>query len=328
MTGSRQRVARAAIERAIVTLVVSTAAICLPKAAGAAPHTRDVAPANAAPTSLSQLGGLRGAAHPLGLKSSAAFVLDEATNEVLLSKNSQAVLPIASLTKLMTALVILEATQPTDEILTVAQEDVDTEKHSSSRLAVGVELTRGEMLHLTLMASENRAAHALARNYPGGIAACVDAMNRKAAALGMSDTRYTEPTGLSSQNQSSAQNLALLVKAANDQPSIRELSTSPEFKVTVGRGTLRFHSTNRLIRNRLWDISLQKTGYITEAGRCLVMRVQMAGRQVVMVLLNSAGGRARSDDAERLRKWVTQNHAQPAITPLLGKQVSESKTAS
>jgi D-alanyl-D-alanine endopeptidase (penicillin-binding protein 7) len=153
-------------------------------------------------------------------------------------------------------------------------------------------------------------------------------MNRKAAALGMTDTRYTEPTGLSSQNQSSARNLALLVKAANDQPSIRELSTSPEFNVAVGRGTLHFHSTNRLISNRLWDISLQKTGYITEAGRCLVMRVQMAGRQLVMVLLNSAGGRARSDDAERLRRWVTQYDALRAVAPSLVKQIPESKTAS
>ena len=286
------------------------AAACMPITAGAAPRAQ-------------------GLATPLSLRSSAAFVLDEETREVLLSKNSLAVLPIASLTKLMTALVVLEAAQPADELLTVAWEDVDMERHSRSRLAVGVRLTRGEMLHLALMASENRAAHALARYFPGGEGACVEAMNRKAAALHMLDTRFTEPTGLSSQNQSSAQNLALLVMAANQQPAIRELSTSPELDVAVGRGTLRFQSTNRLLRNRLWDISLQKTGYITEAGRCLVMRVRMAGRQLVMVLLDSAGRRARTDDAERLRKWVTQDLAhRDGTAPPAAKALAEAKSAS
>jgi serine-type D-Ala-D-Ala endopeptidase (penicillin-binding protein 7) len=293
-----------------MALAVWLAAACMPIAAAAAPRAQ-------------------GLAAPLSLRSSAALVLDEATREVLLSKNSLAVLPIASLTKLMTALVVLEAAQPTDELLSVTDEDVDTEKHSRSRLAVGVQLTRSEMLHLALMASANRAAHALARHYPGGAAACVEAMNRKAAALQMFDTRFTEPTGLSSRNQSSAQNLALLVMAANEQPVIRELSTSPELDVAVGRGTLRFQSTNRLLRNRLWDISLQKTGYITEAGRCLVMRVQMAGRQLVMVLLDAAGRRASTDDSERVRRWVTQDLAQrPGAGPSAGKTIAEAKSAS
>ena len=255
--------------------------------------------------SFGQLYGLHNTADSLELKSSVALVLDSETNEVLLSKNSQAVLPIASLTKLMTALVVTEANLPLDEMLAVSQDDVDTEKGSRSRLRVGTQLSREEMLHLALMSSENRAAHALGRAYPGGLDAFVVAMNAKARELGMNDTNYVEPTGLSSRNQSSAQDLATLVKAAHEHKIIRELSTSPEYQVEVGKRALQFRNTNRLVLNPEWDIGLQKTGYITEAGRCLVMQAKLAGRQLIMVFLDSAGKYSRIGDAERVRRWIT-----------------------
>jgi serine-type D-Ala-D-Ala endopeptidase (penicillin-binding protein 7) len=261
--------------------------------------------------SFGQIYGLHDTADPLALKSSVAFVLDQDTNEVLLNKNSQAVLPIASITKLMTALVVTEAHLPSDEVLTITQDDVDTEKGSSSRLQVGTELTRGEMLHLALMSSENRAASALGRNYPGGLSAFVAAMNAKAQAIGMHDTRYVEPTGLSSSNQSSARDLAALVKTAYTVPLIRELSTSTDYEVSVGRRQLQYRTTNRLVRSPDWDIGLQKTGYISEAGQCLVMQAQLAGRKLIMVLLDSAGKYSRIGDAERIRKWLND---QPVST--------------
>jgi serine-type D-Ala-D-Ala endopeptidase (penicillin-binding protein 7) len=256
--------------------------------------------------SFGELRGLHAAADPLELRSSVALVLDQDTGEVLLSKNPQAVLPIASLTKLMTALVVTEAGLPLDEEVLISAEDVDTEKGSRSRLGIGTRLSREEMLHLALMASENRAANALGRHYPGGIGAFVDAMNRKAAELGMRDTHYEEPTGLSSRNQSSARDLALLVKAASAVPLIRELSVSPEYQVGIGRRQIQFHNTNRLVNNPLWEIGLQKTGYISEAGRCLVMQTRLAGRQLIMVFLDSAGRNSRLGDAERVRRWVTE----------------------
>ena len=228
---------------------------------------------------------------------------------MLFSKNSSAVLPIASLTKLMTAVVVTEAKLSLDEPLTITQDDVDTEKHSSSRLRVGTQLSRLEMLHLALMSSENRAAHALGRYYPGGIDAFVAAMNQKAHDLGMNDTHYVEPTGLSSRNQSSARDLATLVKAAHEVKLIRELSTSPEYEVEVGKRALQFRTTNALVRSPSWDIGLQKTGYITEAGRCLVMQAKLAGRQLIMIFLDSAGKYSRIGDAERVRRWVTENAA-------------------
>lgn len=273
----------------------------------------DVAPR----LSKGQIFGLHETDDPLALRSSVALVVDQDTNQVLFSKNPEAVLPIASITKLMTALVVTEAQQPHDEILTVTQDDIDTEKGSSSRLAVGTRLTRGEMLHLALMASENRAANALGRHYPGGLPAFVDAMNRKAATLGMRDTHYVEPTGLSPRNLSSAHDLALLVKEAYGHPVIRELSTSPETQVAVGQRHLQFRNTNGLVHNPTWEIGLQKTGYIAEAGRCVVMQAQLAGRKLIMVLLDSAGKYSRIGDAERLRKWITAQAASlaPAATP-------------
>ena len=269
-------------------------------------HVVSVVRIEPAHPSFGQLYGLHNTADSLDLKSSVALVLDQDTNEVLFSKNSQAVLPIASLTKLMTAVVVTEARQPLNEMLTVSQDDVDTEKGSRSRLKVGTQLNREEMLHLALMASENRAAHALGRNYPGGTEAFVAAMNRKARELGMNDTQYVEPTGLSSRNQSSARDLATLVKAAHEHQIIREFSTSREYEVEVGNRPTQFRTTNALVRSPSWDIGLQKTGYITEAGRCLVMQAKMAGRQLIMVFLDSAGKYSRIGDAERVRRWVSE----------------------
>ncbi len=259
--------------------------------------------------SFGQIYGLHNASDSLELKSSVALVLDQDTNEVLFSKNSQAVLPIASLTKLMTAVVVTEANLPLEEPITITEDDVDTEKFSRSRLRVGTQLRREEMLHLALMSSENRAAHALGRTYPGGLSVFVAAMNRKARELGMNDTHYVEPTGLSSLNQSSARDLATLVKTAHEYQIIRELSTSPEYQVEVGNRQVEFHNTNGLIKNPSWDISLQKTGYISEAGRCLVMQAKLAGRQLIMVFLDSAGKYSRIGDAERVRRWVTESAA-------------------
>lgn len=273
--------------------------------------------------SLGHAAGLQATNDPLDLKSSVALVLDQETDEVLFSKNSSAVLPIASLTKLMTALVVTEAGLPAQESLTISQEDIDTEKGSRSRLRVGTELTREQMMHLALMASENRAANALGRHYPGGIDAFVAAMNRKAAELGMRDTRFVEPTGLSSQNRSSARDLAVLVKAAYGHAVIRDLSVSPAYSVAVGSRQLQFHNTNRLVGSPTWEIGLQKTGYITEAGRCLVMQAKLAGRQLIMVFLDSAGKYSRLGDAERVRRWVSdlapvsvQNHLAPVATAI------------
>lgn len=263
-----------------------------------------VVPVLRAVPTFGQAAGLHDVDDPLDLKSSVAYVLDQNTNEVLFSKNPQAVLPIASITKLMTALVVVEAGLPLDEKLTVSEEDIDTEKHTRSRLAVGTTLTRGEMLHLALMASENRAANALGRHYPGGLSAFVAAMNAKAISLGMVDTHYVEPTGLSSSNQSSAKDLATLVNVSSQIPLLRDLSTSREARVALGKRLVQFRSTNGLLSNPLWDIGLQKTGFINEAGKCVVMQARMAGRQLIMVFLDSSGKASRIADAERMRKWL------------------------
>ena len=267
----------------------------------------------AAKPSYGQIAGLHQKHDSLDLKSSVALVIDQDTREVLFSKNEQAVLPIASLTKLMTGLIVSEAKLPMDEMIVITQDDVDTEKGSRSRLKVGTELSRGELMHLALMSSENRAAHALGRTYPGGLATFVALMNGKAQQLGMRDTIYVEPTGLSSKNQSSAQDLARLVNVAYGDPTMRELSTSPRYAVEVGNRTLQFNNTNRLVNNPAWQIGLQKTGYISEAGRCLVMQATVAGRKLIMVFLDSAGTLTRIADAERVRRWV---ESVPVIKPL------------
>jgi D-alanyl-D-alanine endopeptidase (penicillin-binding protein 7) len=213
----------------------------------------------------------------------------------------------------MTGLVISDANLSSDEMITITQEDVDTEKGSTSRLAVGSVLSRGDLLHLALMSSENRAAHALGRTYPNGLSAFTKAMNDRANGLGMRSTHFVEPTGLSSKNQSSASDLAVLVGAAYNVPVLRELSTSPGREVSVGRRTLQYNTTNRLVKSPNWDIGLQKTGYISEAGQCLVMQTKVAGRKLIMVFLDSAGKLSRIADAERVRRWVETNNARSAM---------------
>ncbi|MGQ0597801.1 D-alanyl-D-alanine endopeptidase [Aquabacterium sp.] len=291
-------------------------------AAAVRPASNLAAASSASGSSFGQLYGLHQTQDPLDLKSSVALVMDQDTNEVVFAKNSDAVLPIASLTKLMTAMVMVEAKLPLEDLITVTSEDVDTEKNSSSRLAVGATLTRGELLHLALMSSENRAAHALGRTFPGGLPAFVVSMNAKARSLGMADTKYVDPTGLNSGNQSSAKDLASLVKAAYQQPLIRELSTSHEHAVRVGSRQLQFHNTNSLVRNPAWDIGLQKTGYIVEAGRCLVMQAKMAGRKFIMVFLDSSGKYSRQADAERVRRWIESATQKGALSSLPHNKVT------
>lgn len=254
--------------------------------------------------SFGQLAGLGATTDFLGLESNAALVLDLNSHEVLLDKNSTAVLPIASLTKLMTALVVVDEGLPLNEFIDITEADVDNLKGSSSRLSVGTVLTRYELLHLALMSSENRAAHALGRTFPGGIRTFVEVMNAKAKLIGMVDTHYVDPTGLSPANQSSARDLSHLVGVASERSLIRELSTSPNYAFENGQKWLQFRNSNQLISNPTWQIGLQKTGYISEAGRCLAMLATVAGRQVVMVFLDSTNKLARVADAERVKKWV------------------------
>ncbi len=250
------------------------------------------------------IAGLHLTRDPLALKSSAAVVIDQSTSQVLFEKNSNVALPIASLTKLMMALIVVENHQSMDEVLEVTADDIDREKNSGSRLRVGAQMTRANMLHIALMSSENRAASALGRNYPGGLPAFVSAMNAKAKALGMNGTHYVDSTGLSSHNVASAHDLAKLVVAAYQYPIIREYSTDARYAVDTGRYQLHYMNSNRLVMNPGWDIGLQKTGYISEAGRCLVMQTRVNGRPVVMVFLDSKGKDTRLADASRVRKWL------------------------
>lgn len=238
------------------------------------------------------------------LASTAVAVIDQTTGEVLFEKNSDAVLPIASITKLMTAMVALDAQPDLQEKLRVTEEDIDLIKGTHSRLAVGTELTREEMLRLALMASENRAAAALSRYYPGGRAAFVAAMNAKAKLLGMSDTRFADPTGLTPENVSSARDLVKLVEAAQHYPLIREFSTAEEYRVTIRGRPQVFRNTNALVKNESWQIGVQKTGYISEAGKCLVMQAWLASKPVIIVLLDSWGKLTRIGDANRIKRWV------------------------
>jgi D-alanyl-D-alanine endopeptidase (penicillin-binding protein 7) len=255
--------------------------------------------------SFGHMAGLHKVPDPLKLRSSVAYVIDAGTREVLLAKNEAAVLPIASLTKLMTALVVREAGQPMDEVLTVTEDDVDREKHSRSRLRVGSTLTRDEALHLALMSSENRAAHALARAYPGGLEAFVRAMNEKAKQLALADTKFADPTGLSSANQSTARDLAKLAVAAGKDPLVRAYSTTPGYLMPVGKRVLQYRNSNRLVKRKDWQIALQKTGYTTEAGQCLVMHTRFGGRDAIVVLLDAADKASRSRDADRIRQWAS-----------------------
>ena len=239
-----------------------------------------------------------------GLKSAAAYVVDQGDSSVWYSHNANVASPIASITKLMTALVVADAQLPLDEVLEVSPEDRAIGKGAFSRLAIGTKLTRGDLLHLALMSSENRAAHALGRNYPGGVPAFVKAMNEKAKSLGMTSSHFVEPTGLSCDNVASPEDLSRLVMAAAQNPTIRDFSTDTEHSVRIGRRMVEFRTTDALVRNPGWNIIVQKTGYITEAGRCLVMQAVIGGRNVVIVLLNSFGKYTRVADAVRMRKWI------------------------
>lgn len=263
----------------------------------------------------------RATARALRLRSNVAYVVDAQTREVLVAKNAGEVLPIASLTKLMTALVIHDQGLDMDERITITKDDVDHLKASRSRLRVGSQLTRGELMHLALMSSENRAAHALGRTFPGGLDAFVKNMNAKAALLGMTSTSYVEPTGLSSDNQSSARDLALLVGVAATRPLLRELSTDKGATVRGRNGSLAYRNTNALVRSDKWDIDLQKTGYIREAGRCLVMKANVAERSLIMVFLDSQGKYTRLGDANRVRKWLED---QSRLSHAKGQSVDQS----
>lgn len=256
------------------------------------------------PLSAGDLAGLNRTPDPLELKSSVAYVLDQATTEVLFEKNAGVALPIASITKLMTGLIVVQAQQDMNEVLTITDDDVDREKHTGSRLKVGTRMTRGNLLHLALMSSENRAAAALGRNYPGGLAAFVDAMNAKAQELGMGDTHYVDSSGLSSRNVASARDLAKLAVVAHQEPLLREYSTDPKYIVDAGGRPMQFSNTNYLVASPDWEIGLQKTGFINEAGRCLVMQAMIQGRAVIMVFLDSKGKQSRTADAGRMRKWL------------------------
>lgn len=246
----------------------------------------------------------------LQLGSSKALIINQATGETLYAKNTDTPTPIASVTKLMTAMVVLDAGLPMDEEITIGKEDIDTLKGTTSRLRVGTTLPRGEMLRLALMSSENRAASALARHYPGGLKAFLQHMNYKAYELGMMKTRFVDPTGLNSGNVSTAEDLAKLVRAAYEYEQIRQESTaaSQEVEINGSRNPMRFINTNSLVRKGDWVIGLSKTGYISEAGRCLVMQAEIGGQPLIIVLLDSAGKMTRIGDANRIRKWIEQSY--------------------
>lgn len=242
------------------------------------------------------------------LRSSSALVLDADTGEIVLDKNADAVTPIASITKLMTAIVVLDRGLDLEQRVVISRDDIDSLKGTRSRLRPGNVLTRGDLLLLALMASENRAAAALGRTFPGGLEPFVAAMNAKAAELDMLESRFVDATGLSPQNVSSARDLVKLVRAAHEYSLIRDFSTRANGTVRMGNRKLTYQNTNGLVRANHWDVGLSKTGYISEAGRCLVMRVRLASKDLIVVLLDSWGRQSRIGDANRIRKWV-ETHA-------------------
>jgi D-alanyl-D-alanine endopeptidase (penicillin-binding protein 7) len=256
---------------------------------------------------------LQGARSPqrLVLHSAAVLVQDQKTGEMLFQKRAEDVLPIASLTKLMTAMVLLDSKQSLDEPITILEEDKDTLRHSKSRLPVGTRLSRREALLLALMASENRAAHAIGRTSPGGVGVFVAAMNAKARSLGLAETRFEDPAGLFSGNVSSARDLAKVVDQAHHYALVRNFSTTAKTTILSGRREIEFHNTNMLLQNSRWNIGLSKTGFIDESGQCLVMQAQMAQRPLLIVLLDASGRHSRFDDANRIRQWLEG----PALAP-------------
>ncbi len=249
------------------------------------------------------------------LYSSIALIYDEQRQVPLYTKNADTVAPIASISKLMTAMVVLDAKLPLDEEISISALDIDMLKGTRSRINPGMKLTRSELLKLALMSSENRAAAALARTYPGGTDAAVAMMNYKARTLGMNDTRFLDPTGLNSGNISTAQDLVKMVQAARSYDLIHEFTTTPSHLVDMaGRRPMRFNNTNPLVKNASWDIGVSKTGYISEAGRCLVMQAKINQRPVIIVLLDSWGMRTRVGDANRIKKWMESAYARARST--------------
>jgi D-alanyl-D-alanine endopeptidase (penicillin-binding protein 7) len=246
----------------------------------------------------------------LQLGSSKALIINQETGETLYAKNTNTPTPIASVTKLMTAMVLLDAALPMDESITVSKEDIDTLKGTTSRLRVGLSLPRSEMLRLALMSSENRAASALARHYPGGLKTFIRDMNRKAYELGMLNTRFVDSTGLNSGNVSTAEDLVKMVRAAYEYEQIRleSTATSQEVAINGSRNPMQFINTNSLVRKGDWVIGLSKTGYISEAGRCLVMQAEIGGQPLIIVLLDSDGKMTRIGDANRIRKWIENSY--------------------
>jgi D-alanyl-D-alanine endopeptidase (penicillin-binding protein 7) len=246
------------------------------------------------------------AAHPdkVFLRSSSVLVQDAASGETILSKNAEAILPIASITKLMTAMVVLDKGLELEDRVVISSEDMDQLKGTHSRLRPGATLSRNELLLLALMASENRAAAALARTFPGGTQVFVTAMNEKARAIGMENSHFEDSTGLTSANVSTAPDLARMVQAAHEYPVIRQYTTRDRAEVSVLGQSLQYQNTNGLVRGHTWDIGLSKTGFINEAGRCLVMRVRLASKDLVVILLDSWGKNSRIGDAQRIKKWL------------------------
>ncbi|HTQ36175.1 MAG TPA: serine hydrolase [Steroidobacteraceae bacterium] len=238
------------------------------------------------------------------VRSSAVLILDRASDSVVYARHETQAAPIASITKLLTALVVLEAQQPLDEQIQITAEDRSRTGGAASRLAVGTRLTRRELLRLALMSSENRAAQALCRSYTGGEDACLAAMNAKAAQIGMTQAHFEDPTGLSSRNVASPNDLARLVVAADRNPLIREFSTTPEYTARIRGQQVEFHNTDPLVRDPAWQVSVQKTGHIAAAGECLVLQALINGRDMVIVLLNSVGKYTRVADARRIQKWL------------------------
>lgn len=247
------------------------------------------------------------------LHSAAFMIADQATGNVILEKNSDAVLPIASITKLMTAMVVLDARLGLGDLITVAHEDVDTLRGSSSHVPVGTELAREDMLRLALMSSENRASAALARTYPGGTHAFIQAMNRKAASLGLRDTRFSDSTGLNSANVSSARDLVKMVSAASRYPLIREFSTTANYVVYLNGRPRQFNNTNALVSSPDWQIGVSKTGFINESGKCLVMQAWLLNKPMIIVLLDSFGRFTRVADAQRVKRWLESAAAQQKL---------------
>jgi serine-type D-Ala-D-Ala endopeptidase (penicillin-binding protein 7) len=337
---------RQALDQPRPAPAAQTTAAATPPAAPAAPPApaADTAPAEVAPPgvevvpetetappataevkqSFGRAAGLHRTKDPLRLASSAALAIDQNTGRVLVQKNEDAVLPIASLTKLMTAIIVAESRIPLDDEITITQEDVDNERHSRSRLRVGTTLSRAEALHLALMSSENRAAHALGRTFPGGLDQFVNAMNNRARQLGMKSTTFVDPTGLSNRNQSTARDLATLAMAAAKHERLREYSTTERRQVELGGRTLLYNNSNRLVKSPEWDIRLQKTGYIVEAGQCVAMNTRIAGHNVVMVLLDAGDKRSRSADAERIKRWVSAQTSPGDATLALAKDKPKS----